>query len=84
MQTIDLLLLILVSLGFSKKTFILRWKQVHLIVLPTSYMRRRNKEQRVTKVDNKADIYALGLMFNEMFTGQIPLGAGYKTIASVS
>jgi len=35
-------------------------------------------------VDSLADIYALGLILNEMFTGEVPQGAGYKTIASVS
>ncbi len=27
-----------------------------------------------------ADVYALGLMLNEMFTGEVPLGTDYKTI----
>lgn len=36
------------------------------------------------EVDHRADIYALGLMLNEMFTRQIPLGTGYRTIASVA
>jgi len=31
-----------------------------------------------------ADIYALGLILNEMFTGDVPQGAGYKTIKSVA
>lgn len=32
------------------------------------------------KVEIKADIYALGLIFNELFTGMIPAGANYKKI----
>lgn len=36
------------------------------------------------KVDYRADIFALGLMLNEMFTGVVPHGAGYKVIASVA
>lgn len=43
-------------------------------------------EQRVPgrAVTITADIYALGLMLNEMFTGVVPHGTGYQTIASVS
>jgi len=35
-------------------------------------------------VDSKADIYALGLMLNQMFTGHIPLGTDFRKIASVA
>jgi serine/threonine protein kinase len=42
------------------------------------------QRERGLDVDLRADIYALGLILNEMFTHQIPLGTGYKTIASVS
>lgn len=36
------------------------------------------------KVDHRADIYALGLMLNEMFTQHIPQGAGYLRIATAA
>ncbi len=35
-------------------------------------------------VDYHADIYALGLILNEMFTGEVPYGTGYKTISSLA
>jgi len=35
-------------------------------------------------VDQHADIYALGLILNEMFTGEVPSGTGYNTIARVA
>lgn len=35
-------------------------------------------------VNSKADIYALGLILNEMFTGDVLQGTGHKTIATVS
>jgi len=43
-------------------------------------------EQRVPgqRVDQTADIYAIGLILNEMFTRIVPHGAGYKTIGQVS
>jgi len=33
-------------------------------------------------VGRQADIYALGLILNEMFTGEIPQGTGYRQIAT--
>ncbi|SET56227.1 serine/threonine protein kinase [Nitrosospira multiformis] len=36
------------------------------------------------KIDKRADIYALGLILNELFTTEIAHGTGYKTIKSVS
>ena len=43
-------------------------------------------EQRTpgTGVSIAADIYALGLILNEMFTGAVPHGTDYKSIGSVS
>jgi len=34
-------------------------------------------------VDQRADIFALGLILNEMFTGDVPHGTNYKTVESV-
>lgn len=42
------------------------------------------QRKRGAAVDSRADIFALGLMLNEMFTGEVPQGTGYKTIGSVS
>ena len=42
------------------------------------------QREREKNVDQKADICALGMILNEMFTGQVPQGTGYKTIGSVS
>ena len=42
-------------------------------------------EQRVRgrSVSNPADIYSLGLILNELFTGEVPQGLGHKLIGSV-
>ena len=41
------------------------------------------QRRRGSKVEYPADIYALGLILNEMFTGLVPHGTRYKTISSV-
>ncbi len=43
-------------------------------------------EQRVRgkEVDHRADIFALGLMLNEMFTNQVPQGEDYPRIRAVA
>jgi|SRR5579872_376522 len=43
-------------------------------------------EQRVRgqKVDGKADVYALGLILNEMFTGSVPQGTMFRRISELS
>lgn len=45
-------------------------------------------EQRIkggaNAVTGKADVYAAGLILNEMFTGEIPQSMGYKKIADVN
>ncbi|PTR04315.1 serine/threonine protein kinase [Paraburkholderia sp. GV068] len=43
-------------------------------------------EQRVRdrQVGVAADIYALGLLLNELFTGQVPHGTGYRKIADAA
>ena len=33
-------------------------------------------------VDKRADIYALGLMLNELFTGEVPIGTAFRLVAS--
>ena len=39
---------------------------------------------RRQKVDHRADIYALGLILNELFSNTLALGTNHKTIDSVA
>jgi serine/threonine protein kinase len=39
---------------------------------------------RGSVVDHRADIFALGRLLNQLFTGNIPHGTAYKTIAAVA
>jgi serine/threonine protein kinase len=41
------------------------------------------QKKRGAKVDHRADIFALGLMLNELFTGEVPQGEGYRRAGSV-
>jgi eukaryotic-like serine/threonine-protein kinase len=42
---------------------------------------QRNRGQRV---NSKADIYALGLILNEMFTGTVPQGTSFRKVTDVA
>lgn len=42
------------------------------------------QRDRLAAVDQRADIYALGLILNEMFTGVVPHGTDYETVSRVS
>jgi hypothetical protein len=47
-------------------------------------MRHLSKKRRGSAVDAKADVYALGLILNEMFTNEVPQGTGFRKIVDVA
>jgi serine/threonine protein kinase len=42
------------------------------------------QKKRGGLVDHRADIFALGLILNELFTGEVPQGADYRAVRSVA
>jgi serine/threonine protein kinase len=42
------------------------------------------QRQRGGVCDQRTDVFALGLMLNEMFTGVVPQGTGYPTIGAIA
>lgn len=42
------------------------------------------QRDRGGKIDHRADIFALGMILNEMFTKELPLGNDYRTISQVA
>jgi serine/threonine protein kinase len=68
---------------------IAHFAEPHLLTLIETRQRSRMAnfryaapEQRDPRshVDKRADIFALGLILNEMFTGEVPQGSGYRLI----
>ena len=62
-------------------TFVVTKPKAKLANFQYAAPEQRMKERRI---DHRADIYALGLILNEMFTGEIIQGTGYKTISYVA
>lgn len=48
------------------------------------YAAPEQRRSEIATVDHRADIYALGLILNELFTGEVLQGTGHKKIATAS
>lgn len=48
------------------------------------YAAPEQRKNSGTQVTTKCDIYALGLILNEIFTKHVPAGNGYKTISDIN
>jgi serine/threonine protein kinase len=62
--------------------FIPLLKPAHTRLANFQYAAPEQRSRGVT-VDQRADIYSLGLILNELFTGHIPQGTNYRTIETV-
>jgi len=65
-------------------------QSIPVITKPTTrlanfqYAAPEQREKKNIKVNEKADIYAVGLILNEMFTKEIAIGSNYKKISTIN